>query len=272
MHTAQLTLKYLQASVHVGSGEPPISTQPLRILDLCTGTGCISLLLHALLAGHLHRLFILGIDLSTTAIGLAKENLEHNLRLGLLSNRSRTEIHFHQGDVLAYDTGDIPKLERALESCAPPHEGGSGPKQAFEWDVLISNPPYVSPTSLQDGTTARSVRTYEPELALVPPAHMNHHAISCKREDIFYYRLITLSFKLSIKVSVLECGSRQQGGRVATMFKDLAKLRQDHEWAIDIWPDIETGLRDNCLDEGNGPCAVILRRLPTYTPDQQSCV
>lgn len=268
MHTAQLTLKYLQASVHVGSGEPPISTQPLRILDLCTGTGCISLLLHALLAGHLHRLFILGIDLSTTAIGLAKENLEHNLRLGLLSNRSRTEIHFHQGDVLAYDTGDIPKLGRILES----YEGGSGSKQAFEWDVLISNPPYVSPTSLQDGTTARSVRTYEPELALVPPAHMNHHAISCKREDIFYYRLITLSFKLSIKVSVLECGSRQQGGRVATMFKDLAKLRQDHEWAIDIWPDIETGLRDNCLDEGNGPCAVILRRLPTYTPDQQSCV
>src|SRR2546421_5322789 len=66
----------------LGRAGPETKTQKLRILDVCTGTGCISLLLHSLLRppntesgspkGGLNESFleagvdILGIDISTT--------------------------------------------------------------------------------------------------------------------------------------------------------------------------------------------------------------
>ena len=230
---------------------------PLRILDLCSGTGCISLLLHALLAPHFQHLFVLGIDISTTAVNLAKRNLEHNIRLGLLSNRSRSEIHFHQGDVLGHYCGDIPGVEGILEAYVPL---GLDPSKTPEWDVLVSNPPYISPISFEDGTTARSVRTFEPKLALVPPAGMDYMTGTCKQEDAFYHHLIALSFKLSTRLTVLECGSRQQGDRVAALCKDfMGRQQQDHlrSMSIDIWPDVENG---HYCNNGDEPCAVIMRR------------
>ena len=230
---------------------------PLRILDLCAGTGCISLLLHALLAPHFQNLFVLGIDISTTAVNLAKRNLEHNIRLGLLPNRSSSEIHFHQGDVLDHYSGNIPGVEGILETYLSP---GLEPSNTLEWDLLVSNPPYISPTSFEDGTTARSVRTFEPKLALVPPCSMDSMTGTCKQEDAFYYHLIALSFKLSTKLTVLECGSRQQGDRVAALCKDfMGRQQQDHlrSMSIDIWPDVENG---HYCNNGDEPCAVIMRR------------
>lgn len=230
---------------------------PLRILDLCAGTGCISLLLHALLAPHFQNLFVLGIDISTTAVNLAKRNLEHNIRLGLLPNRSSSEIHFYQGDVLGHYSEDIPGVEGILETYL---SSGLEQSNTPEWDLLVSNPPYISPTSFEDGTTARSVRTFEPKLALVPPCSMDSMTGACKQEDVFYYHLIALSFKLSTRLTVLECGSRQQGDRVAALCKDfMGRQQQDHlrSMSIDIWPDVENG---HYCNNGDEPCAVIMRR------------
>lgn len=235
------------------------SARPLRILDVCTGTGCISLLLHAILAPLFPRLSVLGIDISSTAIRLANLNIEHNIQRGLLSDRSRTEVRFCQGDV--FDGGrEISGIEEILEShsFSPSCSEESVLGEHGEWDVLVSNPPYISPRSYQDGPTSRSVRHFEPKIALVPPMEsMQGIPGAYKKEDIFYYRLIALSFKLSVKLTVLECGDREQGSRVANICKTFAnRLHRDHDWNISIWPDIEADYHDRFV----GACAVVLHR------------
>jgi len=258
IHAAELISRYFLATGQNGSVNSSGLIRPVRIIDLCTGTGCISLLLHSLLAPRFQQLYILGIDISPAAIQLATRNLSHNLQLGLLSDRSCTEVHFHQGDVLGHDNGHIPRIEEILETHTLQCTKGSGARESFDWDVMISNPPYISPNSLRDGTTARSVRLFEPQLALVPPANVNHPTtMDYRREDIFYHHLIALSFKLSIRLTILECGSHQQGSRVAAICKAFSKkLPRDNEWTVDIWSEGQIDHRDNT----EGPCIVILRK------------
>lgn len=100
---------------------------PLRILDLCTGSGCILLsLLH-----ELRNAGGLGTDLSEEALEAARENA---VRLGLLERAA-----FRQGD-LWEPVGD----ER--------------------FDLIVSNPPYV-PTEVIP-TLEPEVRCGEPYAAL----------------------------------------------------------------------------------------------------------
>ena len=51
-----------------------VRDQPLRILDLCTGSGCIALAL----AKAFPRAQVLGVDIAPEAIALARENAEKN--------------------------------------------------------------------------------------------------------------------------------------------------------------------------------------------------
>lgn len=105
--------------------------QPPRILDLCTGTGCIA----AAIAHHNKNCQIVATDVSPAAIKLAKANIE---RLGLIA---RVEIL----------TGDLFQPLGQLVDRRP-------------FDTLVCNPPYI-PTS-QIAALDRSVRDYEPALAL----------------------------------------------------------------------------------------------------------
>ncbi|KAI9367016.1 S-adenosyl-L-methionine-dependent methyltransferase, partial [Aspergillus egyptiacus] len=160
----------------------------LRIIDLCTGTGCIPLLLHALLSPHFSQLSIAGIDISAAAVRLAKENTARNVRLRNLSDRALSEIHFRQGDILNLGRNILSSLQDKLgnvHNTASPRE--------LECDVLISNPPYISPKEYRDGTTSRSVRKFEPKLALVPPGNTVWSAgKKTPREDLFYLHIIAL--------------------------------------------------------------------------------
>ncbi|PTU18668.1 hypothetical protein P175DRAFT_0443083 [Aspergillus ochraceoroseus IBT 24754] len=230
MHTANLVLKNMQGGQsQILAGD---ESAPLRILDLCTGTGCISLLLHALLSPHFQRLYILGIDISDVAIGLARRNTEHNIRRGLLSKRALTEVSFQRGTVLGHDHNNAPLVEdlmgdafRANSPCG------------VRCDVLISNPPYISPEHFRDGTTSRSVRIFEPELALVPPdEHFPHTEEPTLREDLFYHYIISLSFRLQVKLVVLECGDGPQARRVAALCRRaLDRDQLAGELSVGVW-------------------------------------
>jgi release factor glutamine methyltransferase len=86
--------------------------RPQRILDVCTGSGCIILsLAENLGTDHTYK----GTDLSIDALNVAKIN---RLRLGL------TNVHFQKSDLL-----------NAVND---------------EFDLILSNPPYLTPKETED--------------------------------------------------------------------------------------------------------------------------
>lgn len=228
----------------------------LRILDLCSGSGCISLLLHSLLASDIKDLTIVGVDVDPHAIKLSQKNKFHNIQRGHLSPRAENEVSFLQADILHSIQSDSSLFLDALQT----YFHTSRDQNQNTWDVLISNPPYISPTNLMNGTTSRSVRKYEPIRALVPPifdcsswqdSGLEHVA----REDIFYARLLSLANQLHVKVTVLECGDLEQARRVVTMSHTLFKQVGDAKQRVYIWDD------GNSIDDNDGGArAVIIER------------
>lgn len=104
----------------------------MRILDLCTGSGCILLsLLH-----YSNDCTGVGVDLSAEALAVARENYER-LRI----ERPEMEALFLEGDLFA-----------ALST-----EGG-------RFDIIVSNPPYIETDVMS--TLMPEVREHEPRIAL----------------------------------------------------------------------------------------------------------
>lgn len=99
-----------------------------RILDMCTGSGCIAITL----ANHVADSNVMGIDLSEEALAIAQEN---NDLIG-------TDVEFIKADVL----GDVPQL--------------SGRR----FDIIVSNPPYIPLSERADMRC--NVTDYEPAMAL----------------------------------------------------------------------------------------------------------
>lgn len=123
--TETLVENVLQFVRHQGGFEAP------RVLDLCTGSGCIA----AAIAYHLKAAVVTATEISAPAVEVARANVE---RLGL-SGRVLVE----QGDLFE-------PLTRMVDI------------QPF--NLIVSNPPYI-PTA-QVATLDRSVKDYEPLQAL----------------------------------------------------------------------------------------------------------
>lgn len=193
--------------------------ESLKILDVCSGSGCISLLLHSLIAPRFKHVSVLGVDISPIAIALARENLSHNIRQGNFQAEANSQIHFKMGDVLT-----------------------SYPNRFETFDIIISNPPYISPTKFVT-ETSRSVRNYEPSLALVPPINpLSHTQLKdrgiCEPEDVFYRRLCNFFRKYESKLLVMEVGDEEQARRIVQMAitKFRRKMRRGTV-AIEVWRD-----------------------------------
>lgn len=113
--------------------------QKLRVLDVCTGTGCILLLLQDELQPSYRELKgveFLGIDISKCAIDLARENLAHNSKSPFIS--------FERSDLFQFD-------------------------KVKETDLIVSNPPYIPQGEMSPHFKKgleKSVYLYEPHLAL----------------------------------------------------------------------------------------------------------
>jgi methylase of polypeptide subunit release factors len=211
--------------------------------------------LHSLLASHIEDLTIVGVDVNPRAVNLGYKNKAYNLQRGHLTPRAEKEVSFLQADILDPPGSDMPSLMNVLQT----HFGSSSSGQST-WDVLISNPPYISPLNLVNGTTSRSVRRYEPVEALVPPVvdPSIWQAIgleSIAREDIFYAKLLSLVRQLDVKIAVLECGDLQQAQRVVDMAHDLPIAGDEKKEYAYIWDDCYT-----TTDQDNGARAVIIER------------
>src|SRR3954452_7488341 len=102
-----------------------------RVLDLCTGSGCIA----AAIAHHLKNATVIATDLSDAAVAVARHNIERlkvNARLGV-------------------ERGD---LSEPLSRVADP--------QPF--NLIVANPPYIPTGDIEK--LDRNVREYEPVTAL----------------------------------------------------------------------------------------------------------
>jgi release factor glutamine methyltransferase len=102
-------------------------SQPKSIIDIGTGSGCIPIALKK----HLPNTAISAIDVSENAIAVAKENALKN----------KVEIDFTIADALHLE-----------------------PKNFQKFDVIVSNPPYIALSEMED--MEANVTKHEPHLAL----------------------------------------------------------------------------------------------------------
>lgn len=195
--------------------ESKVQQNPLKIIDFCSGTGCISLLLYSLLTKVYAKLAVVGLDISSHALDLANENVRFNA----LQSSDQQSVSFKFADVL----GDKQKI---LDEC------GS------VCDVIISNPPYISEDGFNKETT-RSVRNWEPKLALVPnPSNLDTvfsnddsgNFSLVEAQDVFYHRLLHFHSLFKSKILVMEVGDEAQAIRIVKM----ASCSPDR---IEIWRD-----------------------------------
>jgi methylase of polypeptide subunit release factors len=190
-------------------------------VDFCTGTGCIALLLYSHLttpSSPFQHLSIIGVDISPLAISLSELNLDHNISLGHIPPPTRrTSISMVQSSIFSPDW--------------------VSDKNEAKCDILISNPPYISPRGFNTDV-ARSVRNHEPKLAQVPEPHHTHHSNlqeqDVGQEDVFYARLLDIGAVQHPSVMLFETGGMEQAKRVVEMAGE--KLGMD-DWKMEIWRD-----------------------------------
>ncbi|TAL25166.1 MAG: peptide chain release factor N(5)-glutamine methyltransferase [Nitrospirae bacterium] len=111
---------------------PALSKKELRILDLCTGSGCLALAL----AKNFPDAKVYGTDISATAIRYAKENAE----LNGISNA-------------VFLKGSLYEPLKQLIS-----------ETSLKFDVIVSNPPYIRSNDIPD--LQPEISRWEPKNAL----------------------------------------------------------------------------------------------------------
>ena len=198
----------------------------LNVIDFCTGTGCIPLLLFSYLQTSFTQLNVRGVDISLPALQLAKENIAHNIKLGSLAKPAGLQdLTITRGDV--FNDGDIQDIAKS------------------QWDILVSNPPYISLDVWNHGRSqlGYSVRKYEPRLALVPEDDLPR-SVECDNADVFYARLLDIASLLQPKAVLLEIGDQDQAQRVLQLYSRHKFAQSSHIELWRDWPDSETTEED----------------------------
>ncbi len=129
------------------------SREPLRILDLCTGSGCIAWTLALELPGSR----VIGVDVSSPALEVARDQ-------NLLPQTHLDRMLPPQSAGYEPDLRKAPKFLKCDILRGPdafPREDGE------EFDIIVSNPPYVR--NSERPLMRRNVLEYEPSLALFVP-------------------------------------------------------------------------------------------------------
>lgn len=156
-----------------------INHQPSTALDFGAGTGCISIAL----AAKCPNAKIVALDISTDAVALAKENAE--------KNKVAERIEFLHSDGFA-----------AL------------PKNSL-FDLLISNPPYISTAEIK--TLQPEVKNFDPRAALDGGA-----------DGLDFYRMFAAQAKPFLKPDgkiMLEFGDEQAGA--------IRQIFEDEKWIVE---------------------------------------
>ena len=238
----------------------------LRVLDLCTGTGCIPLLFQHLVSQYNKdplekpQISALGVDISAKAIKLA--DLNKKLLSSFLTSTEDSRIaaipkpESLRSPKLSFIQADIFSSNLSCQLST---------FQMMPVDILFSNPPYISQTGFFHGT-AGSVRKFEPITALVPQSSISSLPDAPdKSGDVFYPQLLGISKAVGAKIIAFEVADMNQALRVANL------ATGQNIWdVIEIWRDdynessIECMVRKNAdgiyiCGAGEGRTVVCLR-------------
>ncbi|KAJ9630817.1 hypothetical protein H2203_001342 [Taxawa tesnikishii (nom. ined.)] len=125
-----------------------------------------------------------------------------------------------------------------------------------QWDILISNPPYISPQAF-NRTTSRSVRNFEPKLALVPSPQPISSPID--PGDVFYPRLLTIAKAVDAKLVLFEVADLEQAQRVASMVQKEGIWERTEIWRDDPTTS-EEGWSENVANNGTDDSVLVRGR------------
>ncbi|ORX86022.1 S-adenosyl-L-methionine-dependent methyltransferase, partial [Basidiobolus meristosporus CBS 931.73] len=171
-----------------------------RILDVCSGSGCIALTFAAMLPRDTCE--VVGLDNAQHAISLSQ------LNKGLLSEKLSNPVKFQLMDIL-----DDSTLTKVVQDGA--------------YDLIVSNPPYI---------TRDEYRTLSPEVKLWEDPNA---LVADDDGMLFHKRLASLSSQLSTKIKVpsiprlaMEIGGKHQ---VEPM---VAFLKAHHFESVQVWADL----------------------------------
>jgi len=177
-------------------------SSPLRALDFGTGTGCIAIAL----AVKGPNAKITAIDISADALVLARENAARN---GVADR-----IEFLRGGGFAALQSEG-RVTRAPESNIEIGGSQSSPLRKMEFDLIISNPPYVP--SAEIATLQSEVRDFDPRAA-----------VDGGVDGLDFYRLLASRAAVFLKPA----------GRVMLEFGDgqaeaIQKILETENWIVE---------------------------------------
>lgn len=156
----------------------------MRILDMCTGSGCILLSL----LYYSNDCMGLGVDVSQAALDVAVCNLDK-----LKAIKGEMDAEFMQGDLFEglerghYADKDSEGLEKKHYADKDFDRSSSGREDLYEdreaakdvkFDIIVSNPPYIKSSVIE--TLMPEVKEYEPISAL-----------DGMEDGLYFYRRIT---------------------------------------------------------------------------------
>ncbi|KAJ1889793.1 hypothetical protein LPJ66_007839 [Kickxella alabastrina] len=204
------------------SSAKEVGQRPLNILDACTGSGCIALGLACGLAPGLAT--ITGVDISNEAIALAEENLALNSML--IKNKAGFFNLDLQAPVAAPRLRDI----------------------ASSWDIIVSNPPYVTPSEYSE--LDPDVKEWEDIRALVPlPADADPCKVQLRELDPSGVSFIVQLAKLAQELGVADSQNTSLAGTALPRLvveiggekqvEPVCQAMHDHGFnSTEVWKDM----------------------------------
>ena len=140
------------------SGNSPQATDDARrILDICTGSGCIAITLGL----NIPNSEVTGWDISEDALRIAQENVEM-MKAG--------NVRIEHQDALALPKAaetDNEKMKGNDDKEVVKPKGKAKTPSTQKWDLIVSNPPYICEKEKAD--MEKNVLEHEPSLALFVP-------------------------------------------------------------------------------------------------------
>ena len=172
------------------------------ILDLCSGSGCVSI---SALKRRKDLTAVL-VEISCGAVEISKENAKING----VSDR----IKFYCFDIIK----DYEKVLGTLKSPLLKGGGDAQHRRGFAVDIIVSNPPYLTKSEVKLIKSEKTELYYEPETALLGG-----------EDGLDFYRFIINNYSRAFQddtVMVFECGINQS--------RDIVKMFEKIGFSCDM--------------------------------------